>query len=283
MTHHPSTSDPVQNARVTAPTLRTFRRVAIVVIIVSLSITALIGIATLLTGSFGETQGRIMLTTLIIGAASVVALCDLAVLGRRVWAVGVAGLCAAMLALITALFLVWGDGSSEVLVKTSGLAAIAAASIAHASLLLPLAERRRALVRTGLLITVALIALLLVLLYVAILSDGDVWSDGYAKLVGTVAILDVLGTIVLPVVSIFLKDDGVQPVGTAINVIVHPGLATRLSLVAHEAGLTPEQYAVNAITRAVDGSGSDGSGSDGSGSDESASGAAGSAESATAQ
>lgn len=256
MTHHSSASGAEQNSRITTPTLRAFRRIAIIVIIVSLSITALIGIVTLLTGSFGEVQGKIMLTTLIIGAASIIALCDLTVLGRRVWPVGVAGLIAATLALITALMLVWGDGSSDVMVKTCGLAAIAAVSIAHASLLLPLAERRRSSVRTGLWITVALIVLLLVLLYIAILSDGDVWSDGYAKLVGTVAILDVLGTIVLPVVSIFMKDDGAQPTGTSLSLTVlsltlQPALAARLGLAAQNEGMSAEQYAISAVTRAI--------------------------------
>ncbi|MEO6504413.1 MAG: hypothetical protein ABIW36_06775 [Terrimesophilobacter sp.] len=59
------------------------RRVAVICIIVSLSVTALVGIATLLGGDFGDVQGRIMMTTLVIGAFSVLALADLAVAGRR--------------------------------------------------------------------------------------------------------------------------------------------------------------------------------------------------------
>ncbi|WP_349902827.1 hypothetical protein [Parafrigoribacterium humi] len=231
-----------------APTsgLRAFRRIAIIVIIVSLSLTALIGIVTLVTGSLGDVQGKIMLTTLIIGASSVVALCDLAVLGRRVRAVGIAGLIAAVLSLITALLLVWGDSSSELVVKTFALAGIAAVSIAHASLLLLLSERRRPAVRIGLWITVALIALLLALLYVAILSDGEVWSGGYTKLVGTVAILDVLGTIVVPVVSLFLRDNAA---GASLTVTVPPALAARLGGAAQASGMSPEQFAIEAITR----------------------------------
>ena len=236
--------------------LHTFRRVAIIVIIVSLSITALIGIATLITGSYGELQGKIMLTTLIIGATSVVALCDLAVLGRHVRVVGIAGLLAAAVALVTALILTWGTDSSEAVVKTFALAAIAAASIAHASLLLLLSERRRTVVRSGLWITVALIALLLVLLCIAILSNGQAWGDAYAKLVGTVAILDVLGTIVVPVVSLFLKDDGAEPTGAALNLTVPPALAMRLSRAAQEAGTTAEQFAVDAIMRSLNAPGS---------------------------
>lgn len=226
--------------------LRAFRRVAIIVIIVSLSITAVIGILTLVTGSFGPVQEQIMLTILVIGAASVAALCDLAVLGRRVRAVGIAGLVAAAVALVTVLILIWGGSTSVPLAKTIGLASIAAASIAHASLLLLLSERRRPAVRIGLWITVALIALLLVLLYAAILSDGQVWSDGYTKLVGTVAILDVLGTIVVPVVSLFLRDTAAS---ASLTVTVPPALAARLGGAAQASGMSPEQFAIEAITR----------------------------------
>ncbi|MEO7121561.1 MAG: hypothetical protein ABI400_00230 [Lacisediminihabitans sp.] len=252
MTQQPSTPAALSTASVRAGGLRAFRRVAIIVIIVSLSLTAVIGIITLITGSFGEVQSKIMLTTLIIGATSVVALCDLAVLGRRVRIVGITGLVAAAIALVTALSLVWGSDSSELVVKIFALAAIAAGSIAHASLLLLLSERRRSAVRTGLWITVALIALLLVLLYLAILSNGDVWGNAYAKLVGTVAILDVLGTIVVPVVSLFLRDGGAPAVGTVLTIAVPPALAARLSLAATEAGTTADELAVDAIARALD-------------------------------
>lgn len=256
MTQQQSAPSASQNAIVTSAQLRAFRRVAIIVIIVSLSITAVIGIVTLVTGAYGELQSRIMVTTLIIGATSVLALGDLAVLGRRVRAVGVTGLVAAAVALVTALIIVWGEDSSELVVKTCALAAIAAASLAHAGLLLLLSERRRPAVRIGLWVTVALIAILLVLLYIAILSDGDVWNDAYTKLVGTVAILDVLGTIVVPVVSLFVKDDGTQATRATLSVTVPPALATRLGWAAQEAGTTAEQFAIDAITRSLDASGS---------------------------
>lgn len=257
MTQQPST--PSVPAAPSA--LRSFRRAAVIVIIVSLSATALIGIVTLITGAYGELQGKIMLTTLTIGATSVVALCDLAVLGKRIRLVGIAGLLAAAVTLVTTLILIWGVDSSDVVVKAFGLAAIAAASIAHANLLLLLSERRRAVVRGGLWATVSLIALLLVLLCISILSDGEVWGGVYAKLVGTVAILDVLGTIVVPVVSLFLKDDGAgrrgaEQAGTALNLTVPPALAVRLAREAQEAGTTAEQFAIDAITRSLDARGS---------------------------
>ena len=76
--------------------LRAIRRVAVICIIVSLSITALIGIATLLGGDFGDVQGKIMMTTLVIGTFSVLALADLAVAGRRFEWSGYVGILAAV-------------------------------------------------------------------------------------------------------------------------------------------------------------------------------------------
>jgi hypothetical protein len=47
-------------------TIKGVRRIAIWTVIVSLVITALIGIYTIVSGEFGETQGKVMLTTLAV-------------------------------------------------------------------------------------------------------------------------------------------------------------------------------------------------------------------------
>lgn len=190
--------------------LKRWRRVAVIAIIVSLSVTALVGIFALLFGSFSELQGRIMLTTALIGAVSILALCDLAGTDRGFRWVSFAGLAVTAVTLLAGLYLIWVDWSGgadyEVLWKTLGLAGFAAVSAAHASLLLLLGARTNPVVRFGLWATLGLIGILYVLLAALIVTDGDVASDGYARLVGTVAILDVLGTIVVPVVALFLRD-----------------------------------------------------------------------------
>jgi epoxide hydrolase len=192
--------------------LKRWRRVAVIAIIVSLSVTALVGIFALLFGSFNELQGRIMLTTALIGVVSILALCDLAGIDRGFRWMSFAGLGVTTVTLLAGLFLVWVDWSGgadwEVLWKTFGLAGFAAVSAAHASLLLLLGGRTNPVVRFGLWATLGLIGILYLLLAALIVTNGDVASDGYARLVGTVAILDVLGTIVVPVVALFLRDAG---------------------------------------------------------------------------
>ncbi len=202
--------------------LKRWRRIAVIAIIVSLSVTALVGIFAVLFGTFNEVQGRIMLTTGLIGVASILALCDLAALDRAFRWLSIAGLALVGVTLIVGLILIWTDWDggldAEVLWKTFGLAGFAAVSAAHGSLLLLLGGRTNPVVRFGLWVTLGLIATLYLLLAALIVTNGDVGSEGYARFIGTVAILDVLGTIVVPVVALFLRDPRDGPVSAASSV-----------------------------------------------------------------
>lgn len=187
-----------------------WRRVAVVTIIVSLAVTAVVGIVAILLGNFSDVQGRVMLTTLLIGIVSILALCDLAGLDRAYRWLSTAGLVVTTIALVTGLIVIWWDYDGpdplEIIWKGFGIAGVAAVSCAHASLLLMLGKRTNRVVRVGLLVTIGLIAVLFALLSALILTDGNLAEDAYIRLVGTVAILDVLGTIVVPVVALFLRD-----------------------------------------------------------------------------
>lgn len=233
----------------TTPPVQAVRRIAIIVIIVSLSISALIGIVTLLTGGeFGETQGKIMLSTLVIGVFGVLTLCDLAVAGRRYQWSGYLGIVASGVALVISLILIWSStpfDSPEALWKTLGLALIAAISFAHANLLLLLADRRRTAVKVGLWVTIGLIAALAILVALLILTDGDIGSDAYARLIGTVAILDVLGTIVVPVIGAILREGGAVVRGMTLQLPAE--LSTRLTVLAAERGTTAEKLALDTL------------------------------------
>ncbi len=71
---------------------RQVRKVVVRLTIGSFSVAALLGIAALLAGGrFGETEARILLTTLLVGVVSIAVLCFLATAGKRFQLVGVAG------------------------------------------------------------------------------------------------------------------------------------------------------------------------------------------------
>ncbi|MGI9821857.1 hypothetical protein [Agromyces sp. Marseille-Q5079] len=217
-------TEPAAGAPTPAPAakaLRGYRRIAIVALVASLSITAVVGIVTLLSGDFGEVQGRVLGTTLLIAGASILALCHLSVVGRPVRVVGFVGLGASAVALVIGLLLIWtpwyddGGGWPVDLWRWFGITSIIAASLAHANLLLQLSGRRRRAVRTALAITLAAIAVVAVMLVLPLLSDWEIPGDDggeYWRWFGVIAIVDALGTIVLPVVALLVRE---QPVASA--------------------------------------------------------------------
>ena len=197
--------------------LKGVRRAAVIVILVGVAITAVIGIAVLLTGSFGEVQARVLGTAGAVAVFAALALCHLAQAGRPLRLVGYAGIAVSVAALALALLLVWHDWATlddwdlwGQVWKWFAVLAIAAATLAHANLLLLLATRRHPAVRWTLWATLAAIAAVAVMLWIPILSDGRVpgagASDGYWRGFGVAAILDGVGTIVLPVLGGVLRE-----------------------------------------------------------------------------
>lgn len=189
------------------------RKGAIYGIIVSFSLAAIVGIIALLSGDFGETQGRIVLTTLLLGATSITALCHLAIADRAMRIVGFVGLAASTVTLVAGLVLIWRDWNSpgfDEWLKVFATAGVIAVSFAHANLLLLLAGRRRAVIRYGLMLTLVMIATVAIMIILPIVSEGDIPGleneEWYWRLFGVVGILDVLGTVVVPVLAIFVRD-----------------------------------------------------------------------------
>ena len=233
-------------------TLTGVRRTAVVFVIVSLSIAALLGIVTLFTGEFGDVQAKILLTTLLVAAFAITALCHLAVVGRSLRIVGYVGIAASALALVLGLILIWvsWDNWSDVfsyVAQGLGVLSIVAASLAQANLLLLLAARRQRVIRIGLYVTLGAIALLALLLSLTIITEGDIpGSDGdlYWRFIGVIAILDVLGTIVLPVLGRVYRE------GTAaVTVRLEGDAAASLLAQASARGVTPALVVEDLLSR----------------------------------
>ncbi|HET6165597.1 MAG TPA: hypothetical protein VFE07_02105 [Marmoricola sp.] len=174
----------------------TFRRVAATLTIGSFSIAALMGIVALLGGGvFGEGEARVLLTTLIVGCASICVLCYLSTSGTPWVAAGVTGAGVLVLPTVSALILVWSDwsGDEEGLLKAFGVGVVGAVSLAQICLLLALAGAREAL---RLLLAATVVLACIVAVVVSGLILGEVDADGVWRLLGVTAILDVLGTLV---------------------------------------------------------------------------------------
>ncbi len=213
-----------------------FRRVAATLTIGSFSVAALMGIVALLGGGdFGEGEGRVLLTTLVVGCASICVLCYLATAGTRWAPVGALGGVVVVLPVLTALILVWSDwndGPADGLLKGFGVGVVLAVTLAQVSLLLALAGDGRL---AGVLwSTVGVAATVAALVSAMILGEVD--AGGIWRLLGVLAILDVLGTLV----TIALAKFGERGVGGGGR---SPGDVVQLRL-------TPEQAAaVDALAR----------------------------------
>ncbi|RNL78561.1 ribbon-helix-helix domain-containing protein [Nocardioides marmorisolisilvae] len=174
----------------------TFRRVAATLTIGSFSIAALMGIAALLgAGDFGETQGKILLTTLIVGCASICTLCDLATSGTRWGPVGLIGAIATAVPTATALHLVWQDWNHvpDQELKVFGVGVVAAVTLSQICLLLALAGARESLrlVLWGTVVLAVVVAVIVSGMITGAIDGNDIWRE-----FGVAAILDVLGTLV---------------------------------------------------------------------------------------
>ena len=221
------------------------RRAVVNGVIGSFSLAALMGIVALLAGgSFGETEGRILLTTLIVGLQSVAALCYLSLAGHRLAAVGVAGGATSVVASALALALTWGaDGDGAW--RAFGVSVTVAASLAQASLLLALAARER----IGLMLAATLAAIAVVggLVLVPILDVGDQGS-GFARTLGVLAILDVLGTVLVSAQALFGRNRtaGPQPTDTEPR-LLSTALEVRVRDAARDRGTSPAQLISDAL------------------------------------
>jgi len=186
------------------PTKSLFKKYLVTSIVVSLVAAALLGIVALLSGEFNDISWRVLITTLVIGVFSITSLASLRGFESKVveelW-VSRAGIVASLVAAVTVLLLVWADNlGGEGLAKTAAVVSVLAVGFAHISLILPF--RSRSALSSMLTLTtcaaVAVVAgLIISLIFVEDLSEGG----SVYRVLGVFAILDVLGTILIPVLS----------------------------------------------------------------------------------
>lgn len=224
--------------------MRDLRRVVVNAVIGSFSLAALIGIVALLGGGdFGQTEGRILLTTLIVGVQSVAALCYLSLTGHRLAWIGLAGGAISLIASGLALVVTWGEDGEPVL-RAFGISLTIAASLAQASLLLALAGRER--IGPLLAATLVLVAAVGGLVLMPILGLGDDPGGGYARLLGVLAILDVLGTVIVIATKVFRRPQG-QPNADSEPRLLTTALEVRVRDAARDRGTSPAQLISDAL------------------------------------
>ena len=175
-------------------------------LIVALSISALIGIFIFLVGDFGDTEARILATTLSIGGFSLTGLCSANLkTSSRYEMFSNIGMIVSVLGFIFTLITIWEFAITDHDWKAMLTFIILAVAMAHVALLLLIKPKTN-------LIRILLIATMTCISIVAFMLIKSTWSEFkeaefYFRVLGVFAILDVLGTIVTPIMNRIAESD----------------------------------------------------------------------------
>ncbi len=176
------------------------QRTLLFLFIASIGLCGLVGIYCLVVGSFGDLVMRILGTNVAVGTASILAMLSAIPWERKRWSpVGPCGVIAVVIALVLVLTAIWMDfywyGGFAWFYKSMVIAVTLAGALPHIGLLsLARLRRRYEPVRVA---TVAVIAVGASQVIGAIIAEIE--SDWWYRMVGVIAILNVCGTIAVPV------------------------------------------------------------------------------------
>ena len=175
------------------------KKIFLQTLIGSLCVSALIAIFIFLLGSFGEIEVRILLTTLTIGCYSLTGLCCAALGEKRPSSVlAPTGMLVSVIGFLVNTVTIWEIADIDDTWQTVVILHILAVALAHAALMLHIQPRANH-VRSSLAGTLVMIGIVAGMLIALVLAEGDINSEFYFRLIGVFAILDVLGTIVTPI------------------------------------------------------------------------------------
>jgi len=180
------------------------KKVALWFLIVSVALSAALGILAILTGNFGDFEMRIILTTLTISAASIGALAAGALLeGRGHKELPLLGIALSVVAALLIITGIWFEPHSEHYWKFTASTGVLAAATTHACLLsLAKLAPRFAWAR---LVTMTAVYTLAVLIVMTIYFEPT--GDLGFRLIGTVSIIVAALTIMTPIFHRLSRDD----------------------------------------------------------------------------
>ena len=176
------------------------RRVLLIATVTALSVTALIAIIALVAGDFGDTELRIIATTAGFGLCALIATRGTALLDQnRYEALARAVIGLAALAFVIELWVVWIDDDSEAGWKSYVCAIVLAVALGQiAGMIARQRPTDPSAVRTIAWAAGVCAVILAVMGCNAALAEVD--SAGYYQAFGVVAVLDILGIVLQPVV-----------------------------------------------------------------------------------
>jgi len=195
------------------------QRTLLLLFIGSIGGCGLVGIYCLVLGSLGELAGRVLAMTFAVGTASILAMSCAILWERRRWpSLGLCGLIAVTAALGLVLLAIWLEPyEQDWFYRTTFIACVVAVAIPHVGLL-SLARLRRQY-EWSRFATIAVITVLVGQIIGSIVSD--IGFDWWYRIMGVLGILNVCGTVTVPVlhrVSAIPPGDPVQTVSSHVKV-----------------------------------------------------------------
>jgi len=176
------------------------KKMFLIVLIISLSIAALIGIIFFLIGSFNKYAIKVILTTLVLGGYSIIGMSSAELFEKRKWKIlPLTGIVVYLFGLITAVLYLWEVGTGPFW-KAPLIFLVISVTIAQMSLLY-LMESKKDYVNIGLAST-SVFASLVALALIALIIEPNIAKkvgEFYFRLLGVFVILDGLGTIITPI------------------------------------------------------------------------------------
>jgi hypothetical protein len=178
-----------------------YRRFFLLALIIALVFSALVGIYMFLIGDFGDTENKILMTTLALAVYSLLGLCSAQVHGKQSLSVfSILGMVFSLFGFIASLEIIWQIVPSLREPEFFMLLTILSFSFAHISLLL-LLKISYPMVKYALYSTLSFIVIVAIMLSYVVITHYD--TEGlFFRLLGVFAILDVLGSIVTPLIHL---------------------------------------------------------------------------------
>jgi hypothetical protein len=174
------------------------RRFSLIVFIGFLILTAVIAIISVLSGTFGEVQWKILGTTFTISGASICSMACAAFMEKKKRVpVGTAGIVLCVIAAVLVIAGMWPEIDSDEYWKATSTCGVLALAFAHTFLLaLPNLDDRQKWVQTVTFISIAILAILII---AGIWIQDERWEELYFRVLAVVAILVGLETLVIPI------------------------------------------------------------------------------------
>ncbi|MBT7162497.1 MAG: hypothetical protein HN904_06935 [Victivallales bacterium] len=173
-----------------------FRRASLRTFLGFLALTAAVAVVSVLSGDFGETQVKVLLTTLTISAASMCAMaCAAFIEKRKRRELGLAGISLAIVSALLTILGIWSEASSERYWKLVLTFVVFAVAFAHVfMLLLPSLSERHSWFQALSSVSIAILACQIIFAFWAEVSD-----DFYYRLLAVVSIIVALETLTVPI------------------------------------------------------------------------------------